>query len=143
MSHKPLTEKELAEVEARANAATPGPWRSYRDGNQFIETGYPPAAKLVAASRVLGPVRPWNPSALITFGFKPEEYETVRFLDADADFVAASRTDVPHLVDDLRAARAALRDIAERTDTPDGDGYVPVPFAAIVAARAQLPPEDR
>lgn len=70
-------------------AATPGAWHSMREGNQFIDTRYMPTMKCVGASRIDGPKRPWNPHALIAFGFKPEEYEKVRMTDADADFVCA------------------------------------------------------
>ncbi len=132
----PLTEKELAEALARADAATPGPWHSSRDGNQFIETGYPPTAKLVGASRVLGVVRPWNPHALVAFGFKPSEYETVRLLDADADFVAATRTDVPRLIADLRAARALLREWLNEHREGNCEASM------LARVEAALPPED-
>lgn len=70
-------------------AATPGAWTSMREGNQYVDTSYMPTMKCVAASRIDGPKRPWNPHALIHFGFKPEEYEKVRMTDADADFVCA------------------------------------------------------
>lgn len=72
-----------------SDAATPGEWMAMRDGNQYLETRHLPSAKAVGASRIEGPKRPWNPHALLSFGFKPEEYETVRFIDADADFVCA------------------------------------------------------
>ena len=64
-----------------------------------------PTAKGVGASRISGPVRPWNPHALLAFGFKPKEYETVRFIDADADLVAALRNAFPALE---AAARRSL-----------------------------------
>jgi hypothetical protein len=78
-----------ASLQALSASATPGKWRSMREGNQFVDTSYLPTAKCVGASRIDGPKRPWNPHALITFGFKPEEYEKVRMTDADADFVCA------------------------------------------------------
>jgi hypothetical protein len=96
-----LTAEQIAELERLEKAATPGPWRSLRDGNQYVETSYIPTAKCVGASRVDGPRRPWNPHALLAFGFKPEEYERVRFIDADADLVAGLRNAAPAL---LRAA---------------------------------------
>ena len=34
-----LTDAQLTEIEKRAEAATPGPWRSMRDGNQYIQIG--------------------------------------------------------------------------------------------------------
>lgn len=76
-----------AELRTLSDAATPGMWRSMRDGNQYLETAYLPAAKYVGASRIDGPKRPWNPHTAIAFGIRAEAQETVRFTDADADFV--------------------------------------------------------
>lgn len=102
--NRTLTREEidaLAKLEAKA---TPGPWASLRDGNQYVETNYIPTAKLVGASRISGVRRPWNPHALLAFGFRPEEYETVRFVDADADLVAALRNAAPALIQAAREA---------------------------------------
>ena len=106
---------------ARANAATAGEWRSMREGNQFIKTKYMPAAECVGASRVDGIVRPWNPHALLAFGFPPDEYEKARFLDADADFIAAARTDVPALCNRVEELESALREIAIGKTSADND----------------------
>lgn len=97
-------EERLKAIEERAAKASPGPWRSMRDGNQYINTRYMPTARLVGASRVDGVVRPWNPHALLARGFTPDEYETARFLDADADFIAHARDDIPYLLAALRFA---------------------------------------
>ncbi len=88
----------------RENADTPPPWRAMRDGNQYLKTRYMPTATLVGSSRIDGPHRPWNPHALLAFGFKPEEYETVRFTDADADFVEAAINHYDALLDIAEAA---------------------------------------
>ena len=96
----PDAEQRLAEIRERlAKRASRGPWRSLRDGNQYVNTFYLPTAKVVGASRVDGLVRPWNPHALVAFGFKPAEYETSRFIDEDADFIAAAPEDVAYLLD--------------------------------------------
>lgn len=99
---------EIAAIQARADAATPGPWRALEQGNQFVNTNYLPTAKVVAASRIEGLVRPWNPYRYIAFGFTPEEFETARFLDADATFIAAARADVPNLLAEVARLRVAL-----------------------------------
>lgn len=99
---------DLEAIKKRAEAATKGPWRSMRDGNQYIGTKYMPTAKCVGASWVEGVVRPWNPHRLLAFGFPPEEYERARFLDADADFIAHARADVPALVAEVERLRAQL-----------------------------------
>jgi hypothetical protein len=92
-------------TEALSKLSNGGNWRSMRDGNQYVETRYMPTAKCVGASRVDGLVRPWNPHAYVAFGFKPDEFETSRFVDADADFIA----DAPKLIRQLLELLAASR----------------------------------
>jgi hypothetical protein len=94
----PLTAEQREELRRLEAAATPGPWRSMRDGNQYTNTRFLPTAKLVGASRLEGVTRPWNPNKYVTFGFTPEEFETPRFLDADADLIAAARNAMPALL---------------------------------------------
>jgi len=97
---------DLVKLEALAKAATPGPWMSLRDGNQYIETSYLPTAKGVGASRIPEIARPWNPHAYVRFGFRPTEFETARFKDADADFIAAMNPAVAlALIAEVRAHR--------------------------------------
>lgn len=118
VGHLPLCLKHLLAE------ATPGPWHSMRDGNQYLNTKYMPTAKVVGASRLDGPKRPWNPHRLIAFGFTPEEYETARFTDADADLIATTINALPVLLDaierlkqELEVARTvvdAARDFAEQ-----------------------------
>ena len=75
---------DLDAIEARAEAATPGPWRQtasrrgYRDVLQTPDT---------YADRMIAKGCP----------------------NADAAFIAHARTDVPALVAELRAARSAWR----------------------------------
>ena len=99
---------DLKAIEERAAKATPGPWRSMRDGNQYIETRYLPTAKCVGASRIQELPRPWNPHAAIAFGQTAESHEVSRFLDSDADFIAHARTDIPALCQEVRELRLAL-----------------------------------
>jgi hypothetical protein len=105
-------EREIAE---RAEKATPGPWRSMRDGNQYI------GARMrgdnyehcFGASRIDGIKRPWNPFRMIAFGWRPEEMEDVVLKDDDADFVAAARTDVPYLLSVVAKQRKAMKEAWE------------------------------
>jgi len=83
-----IDDAKRAEWRRLADEATPGPWCSARDGNQYIETSYLPTAQLVGASRIEEIRRPWNPHAYVSFGITAEDHETARFLDADADFIA-------------------------------------------------------
>ena len=93
-----LTTEQLAHLRRLYAAANPGQWESLRQGNQYLDTDYMPTAQCVAASRIIGPRRPWNPHKYIAFGFKPEEFETVRFTDDTADFVAAIVNAAPQLL---------------------------------------------
>ena len=102
----------LSEIEAGEAKATKGPWRSMREGNQYIgvelnprlgrSAAGPRASKLVGASRIEGIERPWNPW-WVGDPYSPKTEETVRLTDEDADFVAASRSDIPWLVSTVRA----------------------------------------
>ena len=68
-----ITERELREIMARCNAASPGPWKSFiegRDhtsGSSFVRTAL-------------------------------EDIELSGASDSDQDFIAAARQDIPKLV---------------------------------------------
>lgn len=87
MSDETLTDEELNEIEARAAAATPGPW--HVDGRHEHERGGGIDFIESEAGRqiVCGDSGAYPP--VLT----------------DADFIAAARTDVPRLVAALRAER--------------------------------------
>lgn len=74
----------LYAIEARANAATPGPWRS-RDFEGWDLSGI-----RIEADGVHGPHQIWVADTL---------------LDEDAAFLTHARTDVPALVAELRRER--------------------------------------
>lgn len=97
-----IEDKELNIMEARANRATKGPWSTFADGNQYKDTIYMSTAKLVAAYKIPEIVRPWNPHAYLSFGFTPKEFETARFIEEDAEFIAHARQDVPALIAEIR-----------------------------------------
>lgn len=105
-----LSNEELLKIEERVNAATAGPWKSWRDGNQFIghRSDNDTMNTCVGASIVKGIFRPWNPAAMIAFGWKPEENEVCRFKDDDADFIAHSRQDVPALLSHIKEQAAEI-----------------------------------
>ena len=95
----------LDELEELERKATKGPWRAMADGNQYIETEYVSTAKCVSSARVEGIRRPWNPHALLAFGFKPSEYETARFLEDDAALIVALRNEAVPMIQELRELR--------------------------------------
>lgn len=103
---------DLAELERLEREATPGPWQSLRDGNQYVKTMHL-EAELVGASRIEGVLRPWNPHAYVAFGMKAEQHEIVRFKDADADMIAALRNNASALITLARLGMAA-RDFLEK-----------------------------
>jgi len=89
-----LTNEELDIIEARAAAATPGPWessiegRDHLAGDGFIRTGG---------------LNDDAPDMYVTLWFGVRK---VPAPPADLDFIAAARQDVPRLVAELRRLRA-------------------------------------
>ena len=83
--------KRLDEIEARANAATEGPWEWEGEAKGEWEEG---ANSLVPSRRPDDPV-------LYGYGYDASGIEVSN--DADAEFIAHARTDVPALVEALRA----------------------------------------
>ena len=81
----------LNEIEARANAATEGPWEWEGDAKAEWEIG---ANSLVPSRRPDDPV-------LYGYGYDASGIEVKS--PADAEFIAHARTDVPALVAALRA----------------------------------------
>jgi len=99
MTEQPLTDAELDGMEARCNAATPGPWDA-RPGTYKVYIG--------------------SANDDLTFSLQylhPSDGRRT-FAEEDGEFIAAVRTDMPRLLCDLRAARKALREIAERMTLP-------------------------
>jgi len=78
----PLTDVELAEIEARANAATPGPWELCQS-ETHCHVVYPDDTHVGGVDG-----EHWWP--------------------ADAEFVAHARTDIPRLLAEVRALRKEL-----------------------------------
>jgi len=96
-----LTEKELKEMEARANAATEGPW------------GINPRAN----TNIVGP----NDRGIGAFAgyqsFDPNDEELPFRIDrenrANAIFAAAVRSDLPRLIAALRETRAVIDTVGD------------------------------
>ena len=79
----------LNEIEARANAATKGPWATYRDG-------------IASPAFVNAPSTAVCEIQSDSFVREPDQG------DADGSFIALARTDVPALVAALRAVQEAI-----------------------------------
>ena len=100
----------LDEIEARANAATEGPWTP----DEYTEVDPDGFYEL---SRVIAPDPDgddWCAIGVVHTGI----------LRPDADFIAHARTDVPWLIEQVRKRDAALRaalDLADRWATQSTD----------------------
>lgn len=102
-----LTDAELAEIEARAAAATEGPWQTRWAGQQFYVFGLHDDETEYVAEWTYA-VRTWEPEATA---------DRAECMTSDAEFIAAARTDVPRLVASLRSAREELMSArAERVE---------------------------
>jgi hypothetical protein len=90
-----LSEQELDAMEARAAAATPGPWeafvegRDHLSGDDFIRTGGLDDAA---------------PDMYVELSF-PTAERPVPAPHQDLDFIAAARQDIPLLVAEVRRLR--------------------------------------
>lgn len=93
-----MTDEQLSEIEARANAATPGPWAAGVDhhyfGHAYINTPTD-CYEIDDTARM-------NASAY------DDERRHHNQLDADAVFMAHAREDVPALVAEVRRLRTRL-----------------------------------
>lgn len=84
---EPMTDERLAEIEARANAATPGPWRYTL---YFVMS---PSQGLIAD------IGPGSAS-----------------VNSDAAFIAHARTDVPALLAEVRRLREEIVSLRENQE---------------------------
>ena len=137
-----LTAAQLDAVEARAKAATPDPWEKGVDDTGGPFTGWP---SVVAPSADI--------SVVHRAGFKQEYWGDLsrQQANANADFIAAARTDIPALLRDLRAAREALEVCAAQFEhyerlhrekrTTDDNLKALVNWGFAQFARAALPEE--
>ena len=89
-----MTDEELAEIEARVAAASPGPWtsfvegRDHQSGDDFIRISESDGEDDMYVSR-------YGDS-----GSRPASH-------ADQDFIAHARQDVPTLIAEIRRLRAS------------------------------------
>lgn len=102
-----MDEKQLLDIEARANAATPGPWRNDRPPEHHY-------------AEVWGARGPGYGTIVCAYPSRPIEAE------ANKDFIAHARTDIPALIASLRAERklveaasVALGELIELANTPE------------------------
>ena len=125
----------LNEIEARANAATEGPWEWEGEAKAEWELG---ANSLVPSRRPDDPV-------LYGYGYDASGIEVKT--PADAEFIAHARTDVPALVAALRAVLKLHKEDGHGwgpgesfcTECQQGYGLlVPYPCPTVTAIRQHL-----
>ncbi|MFN0247584.1 MAG: hypothetical protein ACKV2T_11915 [Kofleriaceae bacterium] len=83
-----MTENELVAIEARCSAARPGPWVSFIEGRDHTSG---------SSFIMVGPE-----------GARDSDIELTGATDADQDFIAHARQDIPRLVEEIRRMRALL-----------------------------------
>jgi hypothetical protein len=85
MGNNPLpTVKELEEIKKRCHAATGGPWKSYIEGRDHTS----------------------GSNFIRTAG---EDIELIGATEADQDFIAHARQDIPRLLDSIEQLLARLK----------------------------------
>jgi hypothetical protein len=93
----PLSDDELAEIAARAGAATKAPWecfvegRDHSAGDNFIRTGG---------------LDDGSPDMYVTHYYRVENPKPVPAPPADLDFIAHARQDIPRLIAEIERLRA-------------------------------------
>jgi hypothetical protein len=115
-----LTDEELDAIEARAAAATEGPWRSRRASLDAAAPDEPPACWGIAAGKETWHQNkgnfhpkdaryPVDEVHVVEIGYDRDYYtpEAAIPIEADAEFIAHARTDVPALLAEVRQLRAA------------------------------------
>jgi hypothetical protein len=85
----PLTDEELAALKARCEAATPGPWKPYIEGRDHV-----------------------SGSSFIMTGegvTRGEDIELTGAAEADYDFIAHARQDIPRLLEEVERFRKPVK----------------------------------
>lgn len=111
-----LTDERLAEIEARCNAATPGPWDSC---TAICGSG---------DSAIIAPIHGRSCVLALVYAEVDEQGKDVVRSMRDAAFIAAARTDVPDLLAEVRRLRALVGEPAptvrwaDSTEWRESDG---------------------
>ena len=125
-----MNEQELNEIEARAEAATPGPW--FWDTNRRYKSTMLKAPQNGGTCVMdftrwgMQSAQPRFNDTCASFGgilYTMEQYDKTGLPNPNADFIAHARQDVPALVADVRRLRAALEFYANsKSYSVKGDG---------------------
>ena len=97
-----LTDEELQHMQQRCAAATPGPWKSYIEGRDHTS----------------------GSSFIMTSG---EDIELTGATDADQDFIAHTRQDMPRLLAEVQRLRQRIAALENHAGLPPGGPTVTSP----------------
>lgn len=127
-----MTEKDLAEIEARANAATLGPWRKLPLTGKYYGTDVQsPTGGGITVWRFGNEFTGASPEELENwdseepFDYCDSHYQTISDA-ADATFIAHARQDIPALVAEVRRQNAHIRRL-EMLLEPERKWHPPFP----------------
>lgn len=97
-----MTDEEIAAIEARANAATPGKWEALR-----VRVGWWWFTSKTILIHNLGsrPSNDWPEHWLAELAVRWPNPQA----EADAEFIAHARSDIPALIAEIRRLQALLR----------------------------------
>jgi len=90
-----LTDEELQHMRQRCAAATPGPWKSYIEGRDHTS----------------------GSNFIMTSG---EDIELTGATDADQDFIAHTRQDLPRLLAEVQRLRQRIAELENHAASPPG-----------------------
>jgi len=107
-----MTEKELAEIEARCEAATPGPWKLF-DGYKLPDNAI---GEKLAAVKWFG--------CEMSAGVRSDCGCDIIGNVTDLELIAHARTDIPALVAEVRASHERERRLREALKELDRNGYL-------------------
>lgn len=119
MTAEPLTDAELAEIEARADKATFGPWEHLERRSNWNTLGFERLAgghihddlaldHQIVTSWIHGQAH--DKVAIVGVAVSPyrEHMHFIHVRPEDAEFIAAARTDLPRLLNEVRRLRALV-----------------------------------
>jgi hypothetical protein len=104
-----MTENELKAIKARCEAATPGPWEWAEDVWNCPLSLYRDAGSYDEDPPVIASIELWHPSEHERKGGCVDQYVLAFENRADMDLIAAARTDVEALLEEVERLRETLR----------------------------------
>lgn len=109
-----MTDEQLAEIEERANAATPGPWTVVPQTDKYLVESYDRST--------VGRISDAKGETVFGYWADPTG-SSLYVLAEDAEFIAHAREDIPTLIAEVREMRDALRSIRTRFLESAGDAF--------------------